>query len=68
MASKVGNYVTNNLILVLVILAVVAIAAFFAGLDTVTAFAAMIFGGVLMWQAGHRASQEADIEDIEDTV
>lgn len=64
MAGKVGNYVTNNSILVLVILAVIAIGAFFIGLDTVTAFAAMLFGGILMWQAGHHtAAEEPELED-----
>ncbi|MDI3307021.1 MAG: hypothetical protein QJR07_07940 [Acetobacteraceae bacterium] len=66
MASKVGDYVTNNAILVLVVLGVVAIAAFFAGLDTVTAFAVMLFGGVLMWIGGHHAAPEEP--DLEDTV
>lgn len=64
MASKVGGYVTNNLILVLAVLAAIAIAAHFAGLDTVMALAAMIFGGILMWQAGHRVAEEPDTEDL----
>jgi len=63
MASKVGDYVTNNSVLVLVVLAAIGAGTYLTGFDTITALAAMLFGGVLMWQAGHHVAQEPDTEE-----